>query len=209
LPVEPADLQSWESLALSRSPEIETRRHAVEAARQALERTEAQRQPRVDMLAALSKADSESINTVNQSSYHRFLGLQLSVPLFDNGRIASQSRQAVAAVGVAEAAMDDVRETVLGDLLQQYRALVSEGQKIAAYTDALKSATLQVEATRQSVKGGIRITLDVLNAQTQQFSVQQELTLARFNYLKAWVRLRAAAGVLEARDLALIDQHLQ
>ncbi len=202
-------MPSWESLALSRSPEIETRRYAVEAARQALDRTQAQRQPRVDMLASLSKADSEWINTVNQSSYHRFLGVQLSVPLYDNGRIASQTRQAIAAVGVAEAAMDDVRETVLTDLRQQYRALVSEGQKIAAYTEALESATLQVQATRQSVKGGIRINLDVLNAQTQQFSVQQELTLARFNYLKAWVRLRAAAGVLEAQDLALIDKHLQ
>ncbi len=209
LPLDPVDLHTWESLALERNPALEARRQALQAAREVLDRSDAALRPRIDMLASVSRAESDSINTVNQSSQQRTVGVQLSVPLYDSGRNASQTRQAVAAVGYAEASLDDARETVLAELRQQYRTLSSEVRKVSAYVEAVNAATLQVQATRQSVKGGVRVTLDVLNAQTQRFTVQQELAQARFNYLKAWFRLRAAAGILDASDLALIDQHLE
>lgn len=209
LPLQPADLAAWELLALARNPTIEVRRHALQAAREVLDRSDAVWRPRLDAVASVSRADSDSINTVNQSSFQRSVGVQLNMPVFDNGRNASQARQAAAAMGSAQAMLDDARETVLTELRKQYRVLLSQAQKVSAYSEALDAATLQVQATRQSVKGGIRVTLDVLNAQTQRFTVQQELTQARFNYFKAWFRLRAAAGVLDVSDLLLIDQQLK
>ena len=60
-------------------------------------------------------------------------------------------------------------------------------------------------ATEQSIKGGVRINLDLLNAQQQLFTSQRDLAQARYTYLVGVMRLRAAAGTLEAdaiRELA-------
>ena len=68
---------------------------------------------------------------------------------------------------------------------------------------------MQVEATQKSVRAGVRVTLDVLNAQTLRFSVQKESAKSRLDYFKAWFRLRAAAGVLIETDMAVIDRNLE
>ena len=205
----PVMVSEWEALALAHNPSIEVRRHALQAAREVLDRIGASRQPRIDLLVSVSKADSDSINTVNQSSLQKSVGVQLNMPLFDNGRSDSQVRQAVAAAGTAQAQLDYTRDSVLAELRQNYRALINLEQKIKAYAHALESAVMQIEATQKSVKGGIRVTLDVLNAQAQRFSIQQELTKTRFDYFKAWFQLRAAAGILDEPDIAMIDQRLK
>ncbi len=207
--LDPVMVGEWEALSLAHNPSIEVRRHALQAAREVLDRIGAARQPRIDLLVSVSRGDSDSINTVNQSSLQKSVGVQLNMPLFDNGRSDSQVRQAVAAAGTAQAQLDYTRDSVLAELRQNYRALINLKQKMKAYAHALDSAVMQIEATQKSVKGGIRVALDVLNAQTQRFSIQQELTKARFDYFKAWFRLRAAAGILDEPDIAMIDQQLK
>ena len=77
-----------------------------------------------------------------------------------------------------------------------------------AKTDALQksvnSATLLVQATRQSVKGGERTNLDVLNAQQQQVAAKRDLAQARYNYLISFLKLRVAAGTLNIDDLRTV-----
>ena len=40
-----------------------------------------------------------------------------------------------------------------------------------------------MKATEQSIKGGVRINLDLLNAQQQLFTSQRDLAQARYSYL--------------------------
>lgn len=205
----PAESSAWETMALEKSPKIGARRYALEAAREALNGVMDSGKPKVNLLASVSKADSESINTVNQSTLLRSVGFQLNVPLYDSGRTSSQARQAAAGVGAAEAALDGARDAVLAEVRRYHAKLLAEQEKVAAYREGVETATAQVRATEQSRRGGLRTTLDVLNAQSQRFTAQQELTQARFNHLKAWVRLRAVAGALTIDDLAEVDRYLQ
>jgi len=73
---------------------------------------------------------------------------------------------------------------------------------------AVDSARALVEATRQSVKGGVRINLDVLNAQQQLYTAQRDLANARYNYLLSYLRLRNAAGTLNGDDLRTVSSYL-
>jgi protease secretion system outer membrane protein len=66
---------------------------------------------------------------------------------------------------------------------------------------SVESASLLIEATKQSIKGGVRINLDLLNAQQQLYASRRDLAQARYNYLLAYLRLRNAAGTLGAQDL--------
>jgi protease secretion system outer membrane protein len=62
-----------------------------------------------------------------------------------------------------------------------------------------------VEATRKSVAGGERVNLDVLDAEQQPYSARRDLAQARYDYLRAWLKLRYLAGVLDAGDLNALN----
>jgi outer membrane protein len=48
---------------------------------------------------------------------------------------------------------------------------------------------------------GVRINIDVLNAQSQLFQTKRDLAVARYNVLVGQLRLKQASGVLKADDL--------
>jgi protease secretion system outer membrane protein len=54
------------------------------------------------------------------------------------------------------------------------------------------------------VKGGVRINLDVLNAQQQLVAAKRDLAQARYNYLVGLLKLRGAAGILGGDDLRAV-----
>jgi outer membrane protein, protease secretion system len=205
--LEPGTLAEWEAIATERSSDIELRRQALDVARQEVARTEAGHLPRIDLVASVNRSDSETINTINQQNAQRSVGLQFSLPLFSGGRVSSQVRQALAAQGRAEAELDDATQTVLGDVRKQFNAVRSGALRVRALEKALETTQLQVEATKKSVEGGVRVALDVLNAEQQRYLVARDLAQARFLYLLSWLRLRSAAGLLDAPDLANVESH--
>ena len=50
----------------------------------------------------------------------------------------------------------------------------------------------------------MRTNLDVLDARKQLFEAKRNLSLARYNYLVAYVNLKKAAGTLTVADLEKI-----
>ena len=50
----------------------------------------------------------------------------------------------------------------------------------------------------------MRTNLDVLDARRQLFEAKRDLSLARYNYLVAFVNLKKAAGTLTVADLEKI-----
>jgi outer membrane protein len=51
----------------------------------------------------------------------------------------------------------------------------------------------------------VRVNLDVLNAQTQLFSAQRDLSKARYDAIVTSLRLRQAAGQLSPQDVQAVD----
>lgn len=206
--LEPDGLEKWQAIALERSSDIELRRQVVENAREQLAIAEAGQYPRLDLTASISRSESESINTINQTNAQKSIGVQLNFPLYAGGRTSAQTRQNEAALGRAEAELADITQEVSVELRRQFNALQGGAQRIDALGKALDSATLLIEATRKSVLGGVRVTLDVLNAEQRKYTVERDLAQARFTYLQAWLRLRSAAGLLRPDDLIEMEGYL-
>jgi hypothetical protein len=83
------------------------------------------------------------------------------------------------------------------ELLKAWRQVQSGGRKIEALEKAVSSGKLLMMATAQSIKGGVRINLDLLDAQQHLYTSQRDLAQARYEYLLAQLRLHAAAGTLD------------
>jgi protease secretion system outer membrane protein len=82
-------------------------------------------------------------------------------------------------------------------------------RKIDALIAAVESAKLLMTATEQSIKGGVRINLDLLNAQQQLFTSQRDLAQARYAYLIASLRLRGLAGNIGSQDIREIAAYFR
>lgn len=200
-PMMPASFDEWKATALARNAEITAQRYTVEAAEHEIKKSRAGHAPRVDLVAAFNKASSETITTRNQDSTVRSLGVQVNIPLYSGGSVNAATSQAVANHQKAKSDLDAKTNQVLVELRKQYNLSLSSAARIDALVKSVNSARLLVQATQQSVKGGVRINLDVLNAQQQLYAAQRDLAQARYNYLVSYLRLRFAAGTLNAEDL--------
>lgn len=200
-PMQPDGFDEWKALALERNPEIAAQRHAVEAAAQEINKNRAGHMPRLDAIASISKSSSDTINTYNQDAQTNSIGIQLNVPLYAGGYTSAVTSQAASNHEKARADLEAKTDQILIDLRKNYSLTLSSALRINALEKSVNSARLLVEATQKSIKGGMRTNLDVLNAQQQLFTAKRDLSLARYNYLIGYLRLRQSAGVVGLDDL--------
>lgn len=201
LPMEPDSYEAWKDIALAQNPEISALRHAVESARQEINKNRAGHAPRLDAIASVSHTSSDNIATFNQTADIRSIGLQLTIPIYSGGSVNALTSQAVANHEKAQADLDAKVIQVQSELRKQFNLITSSTQKIEALTKSVESAKLLVEATQKSVQGGIRTNVDVLLAQQQLFQARRDLAFACYNYLLSYLRLRSAAGTIGTKDL--------
>ncbi|GAB3444061.1 TolC family outer membrane protein [Massilia solisilvae] len=193
--------EKWQQLARERNHELAAARLTVENARLEIVKNKAGHYPRVDFIASYSKGDSESLNTYTQNTVNRSLGVQVSIPIYQGGAINAATRQAAANYERAKADLDARTNKIMVDLRKAHSVVQSSVHKVEALVKAVESSKELMKATEQSIKGGVRINLDLLNAQQQLFTSQRDLAQARYTYLLGLLRLSAAAGTIGDTDI--------
>lgn len=200
-PPENLGFDAWRRVAMERNPELKARALSVEIGQQEINKAKAGHYPRLDITASYSKSTSDSINTIDQEYKTRAIGFQVSIPLYSGGAVSASTRQAVANREKARAELQAETDKALLELRKNYDQLASSVSRITALEKAAESGKLLVTATEQSIKGGVRINLDLLDAQRQLSTTQRDLAQARYTYVLAYLKLRAAAGTLSGEDV--------
>ena len=203
-PPEQSDYEAWKNIALENNPEIAAQRESVELAYQDIRRNRAGHAPRLDAVASISKSKSDSTSTFNQEIDNKSIGLQLNIPIYSGGSVSALTTQAEANHKKAQDDLVTKTNEVLVDLRKQHNLVLSSKLKTDALKQSVTSAELLVTATKKSLIGGVRTNLDVLDARKQLFEAKRDLSLARYNYLVAYVNLKKAAGTLTVADLEKI-----
>jgi protease secretion system outer membrane protein len=201
--------EEWEKVALENNNTLATARLAVENSRLEINRNRAGHAPRVDFIATYQKGDNESLNQYGINSTNRQVGVQVNIPIYSGGSVNSTTRQAAANYGRAQADLDVRTHEVLIELRKAHSIVESSSRKVDALIKAVDSAKLLMTATEQSIKGGVRINLDLLNAQQTLFVAQRDLAQARYGYLLGVIRLRAAAGTMDSQVIREIGAYFR
>lgn len=204
VPLLRSGFDEWKTIANNNNAELAVGRFSVEAAEQEVSKSKAGHAPRLDLTASYSRSSAESLTNYNQDSTVRSIGVQLIVPLYSGGYVNAVSAQAVANRDKARSDLDVTTNKVMIELRRQFSTVQSSIPKMDALEKSVNSTTLLVQATRQSVKGGVRINLDVLNAQQQLVAAKRDLAQARYNYLISFLKLRVAAGTVNIDDLRTV-----
>jgi protease secretion system outer membrane protein len=200
----PGSFKEWESLAEANNAELAAGRYSVEVAQQEIAKSRAGHAPRLDLNVGYNRGVADSYTTRLQDITTASIGIQLVIPLYSGGYVSAVSNQAVANRDKARSDLDATTSKVMIELRKQFNSVKSSVAKVHALERSVDSSTLLVEATRQSVKGGVRINLDVLNAQQQMVTSKRDLALARYTYLISFLRLHMAAGVVGVDDLQAV-----
>ncbi len=190
----PARVEDWTERAELSSPEIQSLKAQVEAARQEVEKARAGHYPTLDAIAQWSRSNSENVNSVNTRYTNRSVGVQLNVPLYSGGYVNSTVRQALADQERAEQALEATRRDLGVRVHREYRGVTEGVLRVRALEQAVRSAEQVVISNRRSFEAGSRTLVDTLNAEQQKVSAQRDLAQARYMYLVSRVKLQALAG---------------
>jgi protease secretion system outer membrane protein len=204
LSVQTPPLAHWRALALEKNGLLQSLRRNADVAKEEINRVKSGHYPRLDLVASVGRSESDTLSSFQQSARTRMVGVQLQVPLYAGGGISAQGRQASALYTQALADLDAKTSEVMVGLDRQYHLLESGALRIKALMDAVESSRNLVEATRKSVSGGVRINMDVLEAQERLTQAERDLAQAGYTYLLTGLRLRQTAGVLTEDDLSAL-----
>lgn len=204
---QPADIGQWVSSAETGNLGVQIAQTSLDVSGREIERQRAGHYPTLDLVATHGKTGSGFSSTTGSGvdSKSSTIGLQLAVPLFAGGAVSSKEREAAALNEKARADLDNARRQASLGAKQAYLGVNAGLAQVRALEAGVASSRLAVESNKLGYEVGVRINIDVLNAQSQLFDTQQKLAKARLDTLIAQLRLKSAAGTLSEADLAAIN----
>jgi len=209
-PPDPNDMQSWVDLAEKQSYSVLVQDAAAEIAGLEAKRTSAGHHPTLDLVAShnYTSQSASQISSAGSDINTSSVGLQFALPLYQGGAISSREREAAYNLERAKQELENARRTSALASRQAYLAVINGIAQVSALEQALVSSQSALQSNRLGYEVGVRINIDVLNAQQQVFSTRRDLAVARYNTITNFLKLKAAAGALREEDLAEVNRAL-
>ena len=208
---QPDDINKWVEMAESASASVQIYQALFEIATREVEKQRAGHYPTLDLVATRGRSSATNSTTlpgVGSDSNASTIGLQLTIPIFAGGAVMSKDREAVALKEKAAADLENARRTAALNARQAYLGVSAGLAQVKAYEAALTSSQSALDSNKLGYEVGVRINIDVLNAQSQLYDTRQKLAKARLDTLAALLKLKAAAGSLGEDDVAAINSLL-
>ncbi|MBP6708640.1 MAG: TolC family outer membrane protein [Candidatus Accumulibacter sp.] len=205
-PPQPASMEQWVAAAESGSLVVQAQEAAAEAASKAVDINRAGHYPTLDVVANYNQNNGPGQFGLGEiDTTTRQIGLQLNIPIFQGGAVNSRTREAAARRDAERASVDNARRSAALGARQSYLGVVNGLAEVRALEAALVSSLSSLESNRLGYEVGVRINIDVLNADNQVYVTRRDLARARFNTLLAQLKLKAAVGALAESDLERIN----
>lgn len=205
LRLSPASFSEWLALAKQNNPDLAAATKAVEETSHAVTTARSGHLPTLDLVASKSRAQSDTVSTINNRYDTNSVGLQLNIPLFSGGFTTAETAQAQARHQRALAARENSGRQLETRLLQEFNGVFQGRERLASLAVAADSAREAVISTTRGVQAGTRTTLDVLNAERQSYQTVLDRARARYDWIMSRMRLQALAGKLGETEIREIN----
>ncbi|MFM7847625.1 MAG: TolC family outer membrane protein [Rubrivivax sp.] len=202
----PADVEAWASQADSGHPSVRKARLGLDVARLETERARAAESFTIDAVGSVgatrSSGSSATLPGITKSAT---VGVQLNWPLYTGGATQNRIKETLALEDKSRNDLDAARRAVTQATRQAFFGVQSGLAQVKALEAAESSSQLALEATQLGYRVGVRVNLDVLNAQTQLFQTRRDLAKARYEVILGGLKLRLASGQLKPADVATVN----
>jgi outer membrane protein len=211
-PPNPENMDFWVDLAEKQNYNVLAAQAAAEVAVLEVKRQRAAHLPTLDAFATydgFGQSASTSTNpTPGTDTTTAVIGLRFAVPLYQGGSLDSKDREAAALALKSKEDLENARRSSATTARQNYLIVINGIAAIAALEQAQVSSQSSLDSNKLGYEVGVRINIDVLNAQQQLYSTRRDLSLARYNTILNQLRLKAGAGSAREEDLVEINKAL-
>jgi outer membrane protein len=195
----------WVSAAEQDSISVQIQQAVADIAAREVDRQRAGHYPTLDLVANYGYAKSNTQGAGLLENDYQNVGVQLNVPLFLGGLVVSRQREASANRNAALSTLEAARRSAALSARQQYLGVANGLAQVKALKAALVSSQSALESNKLGYEVGVRINIDVLNAENQVYITRRDLARATFDTLLAQLRLKAAVGALGEDDVGAIN----
>lgn len=206
--VSPADPEAWVAQAETAHPTILQATRGLEIAKLETRKAEAGHKPTLDLVGQyqVARGPSTAFPTAgNVRTNTASVGVQFNMPLFAGYAIQNRVKETLALEEKARTDLEAARRGVTQATRSAYFGVLSGQGQVKALEAAEASSQSALEANQLGYQVGVRINIDVLNAQSQLFQTKRDLAQARYNVLLGQLRLKQASGQLTPQDLQAIN----
>ncbi len=206
-PIAPDDVNLWVTQSEELSPAVQQAKLGLEVAQLETQKAQAGHKPTLDLVGSYSVTQNNKSPSwakdyrTNVAS----VGLSLNLPLFAGFATQNRIKETLA---LEDKARSDL-EATKRDVAQTTRTAFFGADSLLGQVKALEAAEASsqsaLDATKLGYQVGVRINIDVLNAQTALFDTKAKLAKARYDLLLAGLKLRQANGTLKADDLNAVN----
>ena len=204
----PANAEEWVTVADTVHPQVTRARVALEIARLEIAKAKAGELPTIDAVASVGANYANGDSIIPGTTRSASIGVELNWPLYTGGAVQNRIKETVSLEQRSREEFENARRTVAQNTRVAYFGVQSGEALVKALEAAESSSRLSLEATQLGYKVGVRVNIDVLNAQTQLFQTQRDLFKSRYDVLVNSLRLRQASGQLTPNDLLAVNSLL-
>jgi len=207
---EPLAIDSWVNSAQTQNYAVIGQQLALEIARREIKKNRASHFPTVDLVASRIHGNQGAtpLSSSMQSTTDA-VGVQWTIPIFAGFGITSKVRESIALEEKARADLEASRRGAAQNARQFFLSVNSGLAQVKALEAAEVSNFSALESNRLGYQVGVRINIDVLNAQQQLYSTQTSLAKARYDTIVNGLRLKSVAGTLKEDDLVQVNALLK
>ena len=204
---EPLDVAKWVDQAQSASPRVQAAFSVAEIAKSEVTRViSADNLPTIDLVAQKRRVDPLTLSTnVYPRADTDTLSLEMTIPLFNGGTAINKAKEAIALREKAVFDLENERRNAGQSAKTAFLGVLAGLSQVRAYEAAEKSSRLALESNLLGYEVGVRINIDVLNAQQQLYTTQRDLSKSRYDTLINSLKLKASAGTLAESDIDEIN----
>jgi len=161
---------------------------------------------------------SSTSNTVGNAQVRPFfdgrtidntVGLTLSVPIYSGGRVNATVVEKAELQQQSVFDLEGQRRLSLQLSRQFFNGVQAGLARIRGLESAEKSSLAALKANMTGYDIGVRINLDVLDAQRQLFVIKRDLASARYGTLLTGLQLKANSGMLSEESLFQVNELLR
>jgi outer membrane protein len=197
----PAAEDLAQELSLENNPSLQVSKFSEEATMHDIDATRGQMFPTVSLSGDLAHADDATARGGRSST--AFLGVTVSVPLYQAGGVYSQVRQSRILNSQAKIEVEETRRSIQQQVTQAWERWKTASAAKEARKDQVRAASIALEGVREELSVGSRTTLDVLDSEQELLDARVALASSETDEAIASFDLVAAMGGLTAEALGL------
>lgn len=205
------NIVSWEKVAQKYNLDILYAIYANNIASQNINLAFADHLPTLELNAGYSKSKTQgqqtnfSSSSIDGSLYN--ISLNASLPIYSGGRIIHNVQAQKHLFYSSEQQLELSKLNTQIAIRESYRSVLTNFSKIKALIQAVRSSKASLTATTDSFKVGNRTMLDVLNAVSNFYEREKELSQAKYDFLINILMIKKNAGIIVPQDLQQINKY--